>query len=188
MKFQVILNETGEIWFQYESLGSATSMDAGIGIENQDGTDGLEYAFMDASAIQPGLAVLFTTDPVPYWLDLTPDYQTDYGYPSDSIDYTLTVVNLGANDDTYDLTSTSSWPVQFRDIGGGGQIFDIFVGAGNKEDFIARVQIPGGANQGDFDLADIDATSQGDPSMVDSVEILTQVPFSVNWQDGFEGG
>lgn len=132
---------------------------------------------------------VFIGGPPQYDCDLRPIYQGYYGFPSTNVDYIMTIENTGADDDTYDLSSTMNvWPVTFRDIGGGGAITDIFVSAGISEDFIVRVQIPGGASPGDIDYANVTATSQGDPSIYDYGYTGTQVPHNINWQDGFESG
>ena len=47
MKIQAILHENGDITYQYNTLGSATSGSASVGIENIDGTDGLQYSYND---------------------------------------------------------------------------------------------------------------------------------------------
>ncbi|UCF07702.1 MAG: hypothetical protein JSW28_08680, partial [Thermoplasmata archaeon] len=188
MKFEVVLNETGEIFFQYFDLGSADSGQATVGIENHDGSDGLSYAYYDAAAVQPGLAVLLLYTPPPYRVGLAPDFQTNFGYPALNTDHTMTVRNMGTNDDTYGLTSMSIWPVTFRDIGDTMDITSIFVPSGGDADFIARVGIPGAASPGDLDMADITATSQGDPMSSDSAQTFTQVPWFTDWLDGFEGG
>ena len=44
------------------------------------------------------------------------------------------------------------------------------------------------ASQGDFDIANITATSQGNVGVSDTVQVRTQVPFTVNWFDDLESG
>ncbi|MEP0546325.1 MAG: choice-of-anchor J domain-containing protein, partial [Rhodothermales bacterium] len=56
--FQVLLYPNGNIKYQYEDLQS-TTLSASIGIENADGTDGLQISRNEAYAVN-GLAVLFT--------------------------------------------------------------------------------------------------------------------------------
>ncbi|UCE36614.1 MAG: Ig-like domain-containing protein [Thermoplasmata archaeon] len=132
---------------------------------------------------------IYIGGPPSYRCELTPFYQGYYGYPTDNIDHVMTIDNTGSDDDTYDLSASMNlWPVTFRDISGGGAINDIFVSAGTSEDFIVRVQIPGGASPGDIDYANITATSQGDGSVFDYAYTGTQVPHDVNWLDGFEAG
>jgi uncharacterized membrane protein/bacillopeptidase F (M6 metalloprotease family) len=126
--------------------------------------------------------------PPPYRCDLWPDFNIDYGYPSITVDHILTIDNTGANDDTYDLTSTSTWPVTFRDIGDTMDITSIFIFAGTSGDFIARVNVDALANPGDYDVADINASSQNDPMVYDVSQIQTQVPYNVDWFDDFSAG
>ncbi|MEW5936372.1 MAG: Ig-like domain-containing protein [Candidatus Thermoplasmatota archaeon] len=190
MTFEIILNETGEIWFQYNALGTADSGSATVGIENSDGSIGLQYSFNNLTAIQPGLAIEFVYIPPPYRVFLSPDFQSNYSFPGTDVDYLLTVSNTGANNDTYNLSVAGNvWGTSFWDITGTVPISTVGpVLSGNSADFIVRVSIPGGALPGDFDIANITATSQGNASVSDGANVRTQVPFAVNWFDGFEGG
>lgn len=123
-----------------------------------------------------------------YGINLTPKSQNDFNSPGANVDYVLTATNMGINNDTYDLSFTGSWPITFRDITDTMDITSIYVESGTSEDFIVRVGIPGGASPGDFDLANITATSQGDSNFSDNAQVSTQVPFLAGWFDGFEGG
>jgi uncharacterized membrane protein len=132
---------------------------------------------------------VYMGSPPPYELDLLPVNQDFYGIPGASVDYIMTIDNTGTSDDTYDITASGNvWPVVFRDIGDTLDITSIFVSSGTSESFIARVSIPGVAIAGDFDTATVTATSQGDPLVFDDASIRTQVPNTVAWFDGFEGG
>lgn len=65
--FQALLYEgSGRIAFQYASLVGAESdgSSATVGLEFNDGHDGLQYAYNQVGAVQPGLAILFTPRPV----------------------------------------------------------------------------------------------------------------------------
>lgn len=64
--FQAILSATGSVTYQYLSMTGNTSANT-IGIENQDGTDGLQVAF-NTSYVQNNLAVRFSS--APDWLSL----------------------------------------------------------------------------------------------------------------------
>ena len=126
--------------------------------------------------------------PPAYELDVMPESQMDYGTPGTTVDYTLTVTNTGPNVDTYDLSSTSIWPVSILDMGM-NPITQIgpLAPLGGNDNFIARVSIPGGAPPGDFDIADIIATSQADPSVSDTAQVNTLVPF-IDFSEDFEDG
>lgn len=182
--FQIVLNETNEIWFNYETLNNP---DANVGIENQNSTLGLDYDSVGGN-LSSGLSILFDHSPSPYFVNLIPDSQVNFGFPGQSIDYIMSVHNLGTNDDTYNLSSSSIWPVTFRDFADTTNITNISVTNGSSNNFIARVDILGGALPGDVDTTYIQATSFNDSLINDSVQIATGVPFNPSWDDDFEFG
>ena len=59
LSFQVVLSESGVIEFRYRSLASADLASATIGIENADGTDGLEVSANEAGYLEDELAIRF---------------------------------------------------------------------------------------------------------------------------------
>ena len=68
--FQVILNADGTILFQYLTMSDVTS--ATVGIENSDGTVGLQVVY-NAAYIHDNLAIRFDFTPPPApWLTVTP--------------------------------------------------------------------------------------------------------------------
>lgn len=111
MTFEVILNETGEIWLQYLAMSGMTGDYASVGIENSDGSVGVEYSH-DAASISDGLAVMFSLGEVGFG-----PAQDDYGEPGDAIDYPLIVSNHQAIPDTFDISNTSDlgWVIEVLD-------------------------------------------------------------------------
>ena len=70
-KFELILYDTGEIIYQYHTIGLDNSCT--IGIENADGTDGAEVINTVTGYVEAGLAIRFATeDPTPPWMTLDP--------------------------------------------------------------------------------------------------------------------
>ena len=59
LSFQVVLSESGVIEFRYRSLASADLASATVGIENADGTDGLEVSANEAGYLEDELAIRF---------------------------------------------------------------------------------------------------------------------------------
>ncbi|MCH8556731.1 MAG: S8 family serine peptidase [Balneolia bacterium] len=59
--FQAILEQGGSVTYQYQQLSGNTSENT-VGIENQDGTDGLQVAF-NTGYLENGLAVRFSSGP-----------------------------------------------------------------------------------------------------------------------------
>ncbi len=111
MTFEIILNETGDIWVQYNTLSGMTGSSATVGIENHDGTDGVEYSYNTAS-LTDGLAVRFSAGPVM----ISPDSR-GVGMMGTDVDYALTVKNWQSFSDTFEITFVSSlgWTVQAFD-------------------------------------------------------------------------
>ncbi len=67
--FQAILYPDGRILCQYESMGNGGPVDsATVGIENSDGSDGLQVAY-DEAYVKDGLAVQIE---LPTWIEVTP--------------------------------------------------------------------------------------------------------------------
>ena len=66
--FQMQLYSSGNIWFFYEDMTGDLNT-CTIGIENADGTDGLQVAF-DENYIASNMAIRISTEPE--WLDVTP--------------------------------------------------------------------------------------------------------------------
>lgn len=98
--FQAVLFSDGRILYQYDQLvGSLTSCT--IGIENQEGTDGLEVVFNQAY-LHDSLAVLFEASE--QWLTVTPESGTVGPNTADVVAVTFNSGNLA--DGTYQATIT----------------------------------------------------------------------------------
>ncbi len=61
LTFQVVLQSNNKIYFYYNTMTAAANSST-IGIENMDGTDGLQIAY-NASYVQEGLAVMISAEP-----------------------------------------------------------------------------------------------------------------------------
>jgi hypothetical protein len=112
MTFEVILNETGEIWFQYLSTNGDTGLSASVGIENADGSSGCSYSYHTGS-IMDGLAVMFDRGPVGFGPDAY--NRADWGTPAV---YHLTVTNAQSFTDSFDISVDSTvlgWTVTLYD-------------------------------------------------------------------------
>jgi uncharacterized membrane protein/bacillopeptidase F (M6 metalloprotease family) len=130
------------------------------------------------------------TVPPTYRCALTPESQNRYGIPGGlSVTYMLTLTNTGAAGDTYDLSSSSVWPVGFYDWTGMTPITSLGpIQFGHSANFMVTVTVPGGALPGDFDVADLVATSQADAMVSDTAHVMTYVPFATDWFEDFESG
>ena len=111
MEFEIMLNETGEIWFQYGSMNGNTGSFATVGIEDALGTTGCQYSF-DSASLSDDLAIMFSkTD-----ITVGPDMES-WAKPGESAEYLLTVTNGGPTDDSFDIysVSTEASMVEFLD-------------------------------------------------------------------------
>ena len=86
---QIILNLDGSIYFQYKTLTDVTGCT--VGIENMDGTDGLQTVF-NAAYLHNDLAIRYSDSALIPWLSLSP------------LSGTIESMNSGSIAVTYDAT------------------------------------------------------------------------------------
>ncbi|OQX91799.1 MAG: hypothetical protein B6D58_06275, partial [candidate division Zixibacteria bacterium 4484_95] len=92
--FQIILVAPARITYQYAEMGPGRLDECSIGIENQNGSDGLEVVY-NASYMHSNLAIAFYTD----WLSAFPASGTVN--PHDSLDVTITFDASMLSEGTY---------------------------------------------------------------------------------------
>jgi uncharacterized membrane protein len=112
-------------------------------------------------------AVLTTEVKSPYDVEVDPDTATLSGMTGETIEYTLMVTNTGIVSDTFEITYTgNTWdvhlPVTMTSLSAGEMVY-----------VTVHVIVPEDATLGDMDTVTITATSQGDPSQLDSSELTT---------------
>lgn len=88
------------------------------------------------------------------------------GNPGDDVIYTLTLSNVGSEDDTYDVTAASGWASSLS-----GTSFP--VSSGSSTNVSVTITIPPAAMVSDSDTAVITATSQTDAMVSASVMLTT---------------
>ena len=103
MTFEVILNETGEIWFQYLSLTGEYGDSASVGIEDINGWVGSEYSY-NTAALSDSLAIRFELGPIGFGSS-----QSYTGHPGDTLEYWLTITNNRLVSDLFDFTFVSTY-------------------------------------------------------------------------------
>ncbi|MBU1158051.1 MAG: hypothetical protein KKE24_01775 [Candidatus Thermoplasmatota archaeon] len=177
MTFEIILNETGEIWFQYGPMNGNMASDATVGIENDDGTMGSEYSYYSDS-LSDDLAIRFSA--VDFFIG--PEQESEV-IPGDYIEYLLTVTNDGLATDSFDITCLSSadWVIERLDailnplgddnLNGIPDTGDI--APGSSVDIIIRVNVPGTPASFE-DTTTVFATSY-ETSSIASVSLTTTV-------------
>ncbi len=109
---------------------------------------------------------------VRYGVDLQPPTLDGAGNPRDTVTYTLSLHNTGSLTDTFGITGVSStgWVTTYP-----AQIGPLAAGA--NAPLTVTVQIPAGANDGDFDRLTLTATSQNDAHFSAS-SILTTTAYT----------
>ena len=106
---QVILYESGRILFQYKTVGASTINTASVGIENSNGSIGLQVV-ANLPYLKDNLAIQFTT--VSEWLSLN-NYSGSVPAHSDiTINATCNAMSLDYGTYTADLKITSNDPVE----------------------------------------------------------------------------
>lgn len=92
---EVILYPNGKIIYQYHTMGGDRLDEATIGIENEDGTDGLEVVF-NAEYMHDELAIRFSA--APDWLVFSPESGTVPPSETDTIDVTFDATGIMGGD------------------------------------------------------------------------------------------
>lgn len=108
-----------------------------------------------------------------YGVNLEPESSAGFGLPGETITYTLRITNTGNVADTIELSTSNvkpGWVVTMP-------VSNFALLPGQGVDAIVRVTIPAGLANGDFDTFTLTATSRGDRSEYDEVEITTTVEY-----------
>ncbi len=149
-----ILRDTAE-W-----LEDLSSTEQGYGLVNAAAAVGIEPA-----------------EPEPYAAEITPSEQSETGSPGDSIEYIYTVSNVGTEDDTYDLGVSAIWDASVSTT-------SVSVVAGESVNVTVTHIIPTDAEDGDFDMGTLTATSQTDTAVSDSTIFTTTAKIVIEPEPG----
>ncbi len=171
--FEIILYETGEIWFHYLEVTSEVYV---IGLEDAAGSTGIAHD----TNVTDGLAVRFappTTAPAPVAVDMSPCNHGVLTIPGATEDVPLTVTNAGtAGNDTFDLTveAPAGWSATLYEEDGttllndtnGDSVPDTGeLAPSEAKEILLRVEIPtGGLGES---VLDVTATSSADETVSD---------------------
>jgi len=111
-----------------------------------------------------------------YAVELTPDTDSLTGMDGTSVYYLMTVMNMGASPDSFDLSASGvlGWTVNYYDIG----MVPIPplvgpVSSGGSVQFYAEVVIPGGTADGSVETTSLTATSVNDPGPTPAADTST---------------
>lgn len=178
LTYELILNETGDIWFQYLDVGTDYGQDASVGIEDSSGDVGTQYSY-ETNSLSNGLAIRFSTGPV-----MISPSQTGRGMMGTTVSYTLTVKNWQASADSFEITFTSElgWAVALFDSLGnpltdtdGDTLPDTgSMASGSSADIEVTVDIPASPSAYQ-DITNVTATSRADSSANDTCTLTTDV-------------
>lgn len=191
--FEVILYENGDIVMQYLHLsgylGSAT-----VGIEDDAGVTGLEYLYNMSGLVQ-NKAIRFYRPAPSARVKVWPVHQGGFTSAGHAGFFQILIRNTGeVGADTYDLTSSSTWPVTFYAADGVSLLTDTdgdgVVDTGSlpqREIYTVtlKMQTPPGAVVGDNNTASITVRSSLNGSKSKTVVTRSAVPtaFAQVYQD-----
>jgi PKD repeat protein len=102
-----------------------------------------------------------------YDLSLAADVPAKTGMPSETVEYELTLTNLGTVEDTYQLFITGAvWEVSLSHT-------QVPLAAGDSVEVAVQVTVPGDAGDGDVDSALVTAASTGSPGLAAEALLTT---------------
>lgn len=166
--FQFKLFEgSNNIEIHYKTMSSDGNNNT-IGIENADGTIGLQYSNgpdnpADSFAIRYSIFV---------GLAARPSYQIKYGPANTVLSYTVRISNWTGFDDTFTLAlSGNTWETKID-----GDDWTVAVAQGKWVERIITVTIPPEASPGDYSQATIVAGNGANSSYSETMTIVTAVP------------
>lgn len=185
-RFEVILYENGDIVFQYQTMTINGSYYCGsTGIEDSTGLDGLAYGSF--CYIPPSNKAIRFYRPAPSArVSVYPQYAGRFTTVGATESFHLQVRNTGEfGSDTYDLTSSSTWPVSLYAADGSTPLTDTdsdgvvdtgSLAQGSTFTVTVKVQTPSGANVGNANTATITARSSLDTTKQKASTVQTAVP------------
>ena len=197
--FQVILYENGDIRFQYHQMNySGDSYCGTAGIEDSLGEDGINYLPFCAPA-PSNRAVLFSRPAPAARVRVSPPYHSRFVIRGEAVSFPFMISNIGElGDDTFELSTTSSWALSFFDLDGvtplidtndDGNIDTAELKMGETRQIIVKVAAPIDALIGDSDQPTITLASSIDPSISRTVTMQVAVPgrFAQVFRDDEDG-
>jgi hypothetical protein len=111
MTFEIMINETGDMWLQYLTMNGMTGTSATVGVENSGGTVGTRYSYNTAS-LTDSLAIKISVGQV-----MLSQSQTKAAKPGTAVSYNLTVTNRQNTSDSFAITaySANGWTLGLYD-------------------------------------------------------------------------
>lgn len=200
--FEMILYESGDIVFQYQTMtyGISGNICQSSGIEDSQGLNGLTITPW-CSPITSDHAVRVYRPAPTVRIQISPRYQGNFTKPGGVITAQISVRNTGDfGADTYDLlpSMAAGWALTLyasdgstplTDTDGDGTIDTGSVGQGSVTQIVARLQAPGGAQVGDSSTATVTVRSSLNTSISKTLTLQTAIPasFAQAYQDSSDG-
>jgi uncharacterized repeat protein (TIGR01451 family) len=153
-------------------IGASTTFTVEVGIPPGASDGDMDVATVTATS-QGDAGVSDTTQltttavvaPV-YAVKLSPN-QASSGWPGEVVTYTLQITNTSPNvADTFALSVSGVWGASLSKS-------SVTLGKGSSTTFTVQITIPSGAADGDMDVTTVTATSQGDTSVSDTMQLTT---------------
>jgi uncharacterized repeat protein (TIGR01451 family) len=119
---------------------------------------------------RPHLKISYTTEPLPEGVNVSVSPSEKSDSPGETLTYTVTIVNVGDTDDTYDLTVTDT-------LAWGATVIpdSLTIAAGGSDTATVSVTIPEGTTSGVEDVITVKATSRTNPAVSDSATFTANV-------------
>jgi len=179
--FQVLLYDNGNILMQYADMNGDLSL-ASTGIEDNNGADGLQYPY----AVTNNKAILFARPQPAARVQIFPRYYGTFTNVGSWASYSVPIRNIGElGVDTYDLISTSSWPVSLfasdgstplTDTDGDGIVDTGLLAQLESTTVVAKVKTPASAQVGEDNRAKLTVISSLDNTMSRTATLQSAVP------------
>ncbi len=190
--FEVILYESGDIWFKYFTLPSIKDCNAGI--EDETGSYGLS---IDCNILTTSTTAgyRFIYPPAAARVRLTLPQQSGFGAPGASVSFPLTILNAGdIGSDRFDISVTAAWNVSLYQLDGTTPLTDTDVSGkvdtgalpqNSSTTIMVKVAVPTGAGIGDYSTALIEATSKLNSAVkkTASIQIAVAASFAQIFRD-----
>lgn len=185
----LVYYQISSIW--YEDTMSYVSGDQYVGYipAQQAGTDIDYYIYATDNEGQADTTDTFSFKVLDYGLSMNPEFDTLNGPAGSVVWFDLTIINTGVLSDDYDLSASgNSWSTEIYDFTQTYPISSTGTLLSNDSlNFKVRVEIPSSLF-GDFDLADITATSVGNGSIFAVSQLMTVSegePLTIPFTDDF---
>jgi hypothetical protein len=185
LTFQVILRENGNILIQYKTL-SGTLTNATVGIEDDQGVDGVRYVY-NAAGLKTSEALQYTRPAASARAKIFPLYRGNFVRSAETV-FWFTVRNTGQKGtDTYDFQLSafpSAWSVSFydsmgallKDTDGDGKVDTGTIAQGSQRAVKVKVVAPGSAAVGDTIKVNLSVLSSIDPTRKAQASFQAAVP------------